>query len=103
MGDPAVNAPQAMTHAQKMRLRAAAAHAGVVLPGPIGSLLAREFLASEEFGYLARSDSLTWRAAEDVMRLSTDDVAPVLAPDRADTTRPPGRPVVHPKIVSGGP
>lgn len=95
MSFPAAATP--MAHETKMRLRAAAAHASRVLPGAIGSLLAREFLAAEEFGY-GTPDSLAIRAADDVFKLSREDLGAALMPPRTDTAAARVRATIRAKV-----
>lgn len=55
---------------ESSRLRAAAAHALRVHPGPVGEVLARELLAYAEFGYRtrdSRDDALIPRLARQVL------------------------------------
>jgi hypothetical protein len=51
------------------RLRAAAAHALRVLPGPLGELAARELIAHAELGYRGAVDALVPKLAQQVLAL----------------------------------
>lgn len=67
---PVANPPSPMNQAEKSRFRAAAFRACRVYPGPIGQLLSREILATEEFGW-ATPDSLVAAAVRAIMDQST--------------------------------
>ncbi len=52
------------------RLRAAAAHARRVLPGPLGELAARELAAHAELGYRGAADALLPQLARQVLAMA---------------------------------
>jgi hypothetical protein len=61
--------PRRMDLHEVARLRAAAAHARRVLPGPLGELAARELLAYAELGYCGAPDALVPQLARQVLAL----------------------------------
>jgi hypothetical protein len=54
---------------ERSRFRAAAHHAGRVLPGSVGELVKRELTAYAEFGYRFDRDPLIARLAKEVLAL----------------------------------
>jgi hypothetical protein len=56
---------------EKSQLRAAARHARLALPGPIGELVSREITAYAEFGYRFGTDALVPRLAVQVLAMPT--------------------------------
>ncbi|MGD9532135.1 hypothetical protein [Pseudonocardia sp.] len=62
------------------RLRAAAAHARRVYPGPVGEVLARELVAYADFGYRGSDDALIPRLARQVLAMPSP---PVVSSDAA--------------------
>lgn len=67
--------PSPLTYAEKQRLRAAAFRATRVYPGPVGTVLAEELWAWEEFGYRLGRASLINALADHLL------AAPLPAPD----------------------
>jgi hypothetical protein len=67
------------------RLRAAAAHARRVYPGPVGEVLARELVAYADFGYRGGDDALIPRLARQVLAIPSP---PVTRGDAALTAGP---------------
>jgi hypothetical protein len=64
---PINNLPQPMDHGEKMNLRTAAFRVRKLLPGPLGELLAREFMVWEEFGYRFGAGSIVQAAVTQVL------------------------------------
>ena len=55
-----------LSYQDRQRIRTAATYATKLYPGPTGELLAREFLAWDEFGYRIAADRLVMRAIDHI-------------------------------------
>lgn len=61
------NAPAAMDHHEKARVRQAAFWAKRVYPGPVGEMVSRELLSWEDFGHRLGGHSLVMQVVADVL------------------------------------
>lgn len=66
---------EALERHEKLQVRAAAALASRIYPGPIGELISRELLTWDDFGYRFGSGSLIARVVEHLLKASPDQVA----------------------------
>ena len=82
-----------MDHHEKMQIRAAAFRATRLFPGAIGTVLSRELLTWEEFGFRLGNDSTVRELVDQLLKMPT----PPPAPDPPPT---PPRPRIHGRVAA---